>query len=155
MGSSRQEHCSGLPFPFPGDISDPGTKPGSPALKADSLLSEPTEKPFFFRSLSLTSLFELIILHECVAFFFKIEHSIFKAKELRHVPSLSGVWMHWEEIPGDSSYKLSFWVWSSDVDFTFLFTLVTNVVSGWWDKKESEHMFMLLVSQKSLLSDNF
>ena len=30
MGFSRQEHWSGLPFPPPGDLPDPGTKPGSP-----------------------------------------------------------------------------------------------------------------------------
>ena len=33
---SRQEYWSGLPFPSPGDLPDPGIKPGSPALQADS-----------------------------------------------------------------------------------------------------------------------
>ena len=37
MGFSRQEYWSGLPFPSPGDLSDLGIKPGSPALQADSL----------------------------------------------------------------------------------------------------------------------
>ena len=32
MGFSRQEYWSGLPFPSPGDLPDPGIKPGSPAL---------------------------------------------------------------------------------------------------------------------------
>ena len=32
MEFSRQEYCSGLPFPFPGELPDPGIKPGSPAL---------------------------------------------------------------------------------------------------------------------------
>ena len=32
MGFSRQEDLSGLPFPSPGDLPDPGIKPGSPAL---------------------------------------------------------------------------------------------------------------------------
>ena len=32
MGFSRQEYWSGLPFPSPGDLSDPGIEPGSPAL---------------------------------------------------------------------------------------------------------------------------
>ena len=32
MGFSRQEYWSGLPFPFPGDLPDPGIEPGSPAL---------------------------------------------------------------------------------------------------------------------------
>ena len=37
----RQESWSGLPFPSPEDLPNPGIKPGSPALQADSLLSEP------------------------------------------------------------------------------------------------------------------
>ena len=38
MAFSRQEYWSGLPFPMPGDLPDPGIKPTSPALQADSLL---------------------------------------------------------------------------------------------------------------------
>ena len=37
-GFSRQEHWSGLPFPPPGDLPDPGIEPESPALQVDSLL---------------------------------------------------------------------------------------------------------------------
>ena len=44
MEFSRQEHWSGLPFPFPGNLPDPGIKPGSPALQADFLPSEPPGK---------------------------------------------------------------------------------------------------------------
>ena len=39
MGFSGQEYWSGLPFPSPGDIPDPGTEPRSPALQADALPS--------------------------------------------------------------------------------------------------------------------
>ena len=42
---SRQEYWSGLPFHSPGDLPNPGIKPGSPALQADSLPSEPPGKP--------------------------------------------------------------------------------------------------------------
>ena len=45
MEFSRQEHWSGLPCPFPGDLPDAGIKPQSPALWADSLPSEPPRKP--------------------------------------------------------------------------------------------------------------
>ena len=45
MGFSRQEYWSGLPFPSPGDLPDPGIKPGSPALQADTLPAEPQGKP--------------------------------------------------------------------------------------------------------------
>ena len=43
VGFSRQEYWSGLPFPSPGDLPDPGIEPGSPALQADALPSEPPE----------------------------------------------------------------------------------------------------------------
>ena len=40
VGFSREEYWSGLPFPSPGDLPNPGIEPGSPALQADSLLTE-------------------------------------------------------------------------------------------------------------------
>ena len=45
MGFSRQQYWSGLPFPSPGDLPDPGIEPGSPALQTDCVLSEPPGKP--------------------------------------------------------------------------------------------------------------
>ena len=45
MGFSRQEYWSGLPFPSPGDLSDPGIEPRSPTLGAKALTSEPPGKP--------------------------------------------------------------------------------------------------------------
>ena len=45
MGFSRQEHWSGLPFPSPGDLPDPGIEPRSPALQADAFTSELPRKP--------------------------------------------------------------------------------------------------------------
>ena len=45
VGFSRQEYWSGLPFPSPGDLPDPGIEPGSPTLQADALLSEPPGGP--------------------------------------------------------------------------------------------------------------
>ena len=45
IGFSRQDYWSGLPFPSPGDLPDPGIEPRSPALQADSLPSEPPGKP--------------------------------------------------------------------------------------------------------------
>ena len=40
MKFSKQEYWSGLPFPAPGDLSDLGIEPGSPALQADSFRTE-------------------------------------------------------------------------------------------------------------------
>ena len=45
MGFSRQEYWSGLPFPSPGDLPNPGIEPGSSTLEADALTSEPPGKP--------------------------------------------------------------------------------------------------------------
>ena len=42
---SRQEYWSGLLFPCPGDLPNPGIEPGSPTLWADALRSEPPGKP--------------------------------------------------------------------------------------------------------------
>ena len=44
VGFPRQEYWSGLPFPPPGDLPDPGIEPRPPALKANSLLSVPPQK---------------------------------------------------------------------------------------------------------------
>ena len=41
MGFSRQEHWSGLPFPSPEDLSDPGIKPAFPALSGRLFITEP------------------------------------------------------------------------------------------------------------------
>ena len=46
IGFSRQEYWSGLPFPSLGHLPDPGIEPGSPALQADALPSEPPGKSF-------------------------------------------------------------------------------------------------------------
>ena len=45
MECFRQKHWSGLPFPSPGDLPQPGMEPGSLALQADSLQFEPPGKP--------------------------------------------------------------------------------------------------------------
>ena len=45
MRFSRQEYWSGLPFLSAGDLPNPGIEPGSPALQADALTSEPPRKP--------------------------------------------------------------------------------------------------------------
>ena len=46
MEFPRQEYWSGLPFPSPGDLPNPGIEPRSPALQTDALLSEPLGKLF-------------------------------------------------------------------------------------------------------------
>ena len=45
MAFSRQEYWSGLPFPYPGDLPDAETDPGSPALQAYFFFFKPSELP--------------------------------------------------------------------------------------------------------------
>ena len=52
MEFSRQEYWSGLPFPSPGDLPNPGIETSSPTLQADTLPSEPPGKPKSIKSYS-------------------------------------------------------------------------------------------------------
>ena len=69
MRFSRQEYWSGLPFPSPADLPDRGNEPGSPALQADALPSEPPGKPSptytssFWEPLLLFSFFFAILFY--------------------------------------------------------------------------------------------
>ena len=45
MRFPRQEYWSGLPFPSPGHLPDPGTEPKSPALAGGFFTTEPPGKP--------------------------------------------------------------------------------------------------------------
>ena len=47
MEFSRQEYWSGLPFPSPGYLPNPGIEPRSPEFQADALLSEPPGNPWW------------------------------------------------------------------------------------------------------------
>ena len=55
MEFSRQEYWSGLPFPSPGDLPDPGIESGSPAFQADALTSEPPKIELKKKRMSLFS----------------------------------------------------------------------------------------------------
>ena len=56
MGFPRQEYWSGLSLPSPGDPPKPGIKPGSPALQAGSLPSEPPGKLLYLLVIGKTTL---------------------------------------------------------------------------------------------------
>ena len=48
-GILRQEYCSGLPFLTPGNLPNPGIKPRSPELQAESFTTEPSGKPSYIK----------------------------------------------------------------------------------------------------------
>ena len=56
MEFSRQEYWSGLLFPSPGDLPNPGIEPRFPALQADALPSEPPGKPIYRLSTVISNL---------------------------------------------------------------------------------------------------
>ena len=64
MEFSRQEYWSGLPFPSPGDLPNPGVKPESPALQTDSLPTEPLGTPYFQVAFCIT-LFICVCISGC------------------------------------------------------------------------------------------
>ena len=68
MEFSRQEYWNGLPFPSPGDLPEPGINPGSPALQANSLASEPPGKPLIMHY------FVFDVWNNCVEFYWKISN---------------------------------------------------------------------------------
>ena len=71
MGFSRQESWSGLPFPSPGDLPDPGVEPTSPALAGGFFTTEPRGEP----SIPLPHLYILFI---CLFLpFLKLDYSFF------------------------------------------------------------------------------
>ena len=61
MGFSRQEYWSGLPFPSPGDLPNPGIEPGSPPLQADSLPTELQGKIWNYILLKDSICFEILL----------------------------------------------------------------------------------------------
>ena len=81
MGFSRHEYWSGLPFPSPGDLCNPGIKLRSPALQADALPSEPQGSPSFYRE-------EQILSGDCLS------KTSFRIKcVLMALHFISGVWL--------------------------------------------------------------
>ena len=61
MGLPRQESWSGLPFPSPGDLPNPGLKPLSPAWQVDSLPTELSGKPFLLNIVKFIEGFIILI----------------------------------------------------------------------------------------------
>ena len=59
MRFSRQEYWSGLPFPSPGDLPDPGIEPRSPELQADSFPTELQGKPNTLLTVNQTNLHKM------------------------------------------------------------------------------------------------
>ena len=70
MGFSRQEYWSGLLFPSPGYLPDPGIEPRSRALQADSSLTELQGKP---QIISLIKLMKIRTTETFLPIYMKLE----------------------------------------------------------------------------------
>ena len=71
MGFSRQEDWSGLPFPSAGNLPNPGIEPGSPALQAGTLTSEPPGKEkYIYHLILITFVNPVSVLYLFTPFFF-------------------------------------------------------------------------------------
>ena len=88
MGFSRQGYWTGLPFPSPGDLPNPGTEPRSPPLRADALPSEPLGKPHFEGKDWLSNIIPIMQLSNLKSNFnIIITRYSFHKKALVHLPS--------------------------------------------------------------------
>ena len=92
MGFSRQECWSGLPFPSPGHLPNPGIEPGSPAFQADALPSEPPGKPI--RVYNYTQILLLLQLYD-ISF---VQFSKFLRKGNKVVMKLPDGKNHWRKL---------------------------------------------------------
>ena len=63
MAFSRQEHCNGLPFPFTGDLPDPGIKPASSTLAGEFFTTEPPGKPPGIKKLQLIKTLQMNLIN--------------------------------------------------------------------------------------------
>ena len=61
VGFPRQEYCSGLPFPSPGDLPDPSIKPASPALAGKFFTTEPSGNYTYLFFISTINVYFLLI----------------------------------------------------------------------------------------------
>ena len=78
VGFSRQEYWRRLPFPFPGDLRNPGIEPCSQELQADTIPSELPRKPSFWRAQSMSYLCSdlvsnpVLVTHQCSEYLWKL-----------------------------------------------------------------------------------
>ena len=102
---SRQEYCSGLPFPSPGDLPDTGIEPRSPALQADALPSELPRKPVCWRPKS-----RLLDLARCTIHSASPTH-----------PHIPGNRSHWEVHMAVSCHEICCFIstWVSQLELNF------------------------------------
>ena len=122
MGFSRQQYWSGLPFPSPADLSNPGIEPRSPALQTDSLPSEPPGKSVYQASKKKKKKY-----HEPIYVIY-LSLWLFQRKSFQLLKSLH-LW-------GDSTIKQDLKIYTYIVNFgkvNFIFYFYLATPRGLWD----------------------
>ena len=113
MGFFRQEYWSGLPIPSLGNLPNPGIEPGSPALQADTLPSEPPGK------LNVKTLLSAGLI------WYQMLPCPRKLKSTSHV-LLTHFWSDIALLP----FSKKAWIWGKGATFTFTASITTVLVIG-------------------------
>ena len=112
---STSEYRNGLPFPSPGDLPNPGIKPRSPTLQADSLSAEPPGKPW--KELSFTNHLLILIPKGKIPSSYQDNfHSIISAKDTEQAVSSFAAYVL--QIKGYAKSGVSLPVFSSQLCHT-------------------------------------
>ena len=100
VGFSRQEHGSGLPFPSPGDLPDPGIEPGSPVLAGSFFTTKPLGKPCWLCCCCSVTLSSLTLCNS-------MDYSTPGFPVLHHLLELDPIHVHWVDDAIKPSHPLS------------------------------------------------
>ena len=98
MGFSRQEYWSGLPFPSPGDLPNPGIEPRSPALQADYLTSEPPDIAWDMLKQKNKTLFIIYLISNLGTLYFYLLKLANLAASAKEETSMSSQFYFWIKI---------------------------------------------------------
>ena len=121
MGFSRQEYWSGLPFPPPGDLPNPGIQPGSPAFQAHALTSEP---PGNWRLTVPKTIKMMLVRPQMISFkmIIRADHAVSACSP---IPLSMKALVHWLSARGESAFRQD----RSPA------TLPSCQHPGWWQSK--------------------
>ena len=157
MGFSRKEYWSGLPFPSPEDLPDPGIKPVSAALAGEFFITEPSQKPHLYfylgakkiLNLHWSSLYLNLYFMSSVHFLniCLTSPTIFRGKEPMLLPmSFMSFWKsHLEALfPGLCSFsRITISYFSTAITLTcILLLLLSNSI--WFSQAPANHRILVL-----------
>ena len=148
MGFSRQGYWNGLPFPSPGNLPDPGIEPGSLALQADTLPSEPQGKHYVVFKNAHLNQFTFKILGIWLASAVKTPNC-FILSSLQFYPTRSTKWNHQSSFPFStdwiSQFKPFYFSSTWSPFSSFLISILIPYICPRKDRDEHENVQSLKV----------